>query len=390
MNKNIIYTLALVLLFKGALYPSGNIGTSGADFLELGIGSRPLGMGEAFSAQLDDINSIYYNPAGLGSMKYPLLTFQHQELIVDSRLDNVSFCYPLYDGFIGLSNTVFWVPPFDKIDLNGEKIDDAVFFSGALTAAYGYNLDFMYVGGSIKYIYQRADTLITNAAAIDIGILKGFYMYSPFDAPIRNFHVGLSLQNIGTPVEGDPLPRLLRFGVSYQLTRWFGLNVDFVENFIEAGDLYDFTYGFDESFRINTGFEITYLDILYMRGGWRFNDAGTYTIGVGFNYVVKNVTFNIDTSYSDSGIFGPVYSFNVSFKLIPKVITIDDVNDADVHYNQGIKYFVANDIDAAINEFKTCRDYDPYHKNINKKIKDLEEIKSLQKQVELLDQENKE
>jgi hypothetical protein len=45
----------------------------------------------------------------------------------------------------------------------------------------------MYIGASAKYIYQKIDTLFLSSGAIDVGVLKGMYMYSPFDAPIRNF-----------------------------------------------------------------------------------------------------------------------------------------------------------------------------------------------------------
>ena len=47
---------------------------------------------------------------------------------------------------------------------------------------------------------------------------------------------------------------------------------------------------------------------------------------------------------------------------------------------KGIKYFISNDLDSAIEEFRLCKDYNPYHKDIDKKIKDLEEIKKLKKE----------
>jgi hypothetical protein len=34
-----------------------------------GVGARPLGMGQAFTAVSDDVTSIYWNPAGLGFLK---------------------------------------------------------------------------------------------------------------------------------------------------------------------------------------------------------------------------------------------------------------------------------------------------------------------------------
>ena len=40
-------------------------GTTTANFLEIGIGSGPSAMGEAYVAVANDVSSIYWNPAGL-------------------------------------------------------------------------------------------------------------------------------------------------------------------------------------------------------------------------------------------------------------------------------------------------------------------------------------
>jgi hypothetical protein len=369
------------------LQAAGTAGTSGADFLELGIGSRALSMGEAFTAETNDLSVIYYNPAGLGSMSHPMLSVMHQELIMDSRLENINFCYPIYKGFLGVSNTIFWVPPFDKIDINGNKTGDVVFMNGAFTVGYGYDLEFMYVGASMKYVYQKIDTLFINSVAFDLGVTKGMYMYSPFDAPIRNLHLGLSILNLGSGAKDNPLPRMLRMGLAYKLTNWFGINMDFTEDIISASDLYDFSYGFDESFRVNIGAEVSYLDVIALRAGYQVNEGNRLTMGIGFNYVIQNVAFNIDTSYADSGIFGPTYSITMSFKLIPKIVTYEDRIEAQSHYKMGIKYFVSNDLEAAINEFKLTRDYDPYYKNIDRKIEDLREIQNLMQENQKLEEE---
>ncbi len=376
-----------VLITEIPSYSAGTAGTSGADFLEIGIGSRPIGMGEAFTAATDDLNSVYYNPAGLGTLKYPMLQLMHQELILDSRFENISLSYPLLGGNLGYSNSVFWVPPFDKIDIDGNKTGSVYFYNMSNVLAYGYSLGFMEVGGSFKYIYQRIDTLQLHSFAFDTGVMKRLYMFSPFDTPVRNFSLGMSMQNLGSRAKDDPLPRLIRLGASYKLTHWLMFNVDAIENMIDSSDLYDFTSGFDESFRLNTGVEFNYLEILSFRGGYRFNDAGSYSLGLGFNYVIKNVSFVIDSSYTDTGIFGPVYSFSITFKLIPKVITIEDKINAEKHYQRGIRYFIGDDIDAAIAEFKKSRDYNPYHKNVDKKIKDLVELKELKERNEQMEQE---
>jgi uncharacterized membrane protein YkgB len=192
---------------------------------------------------------------------------------------------------------------------------------------------------------------------------------------------------VGTKAKDDPLPRLFRFGVMYSLTKWLSFNVDMIENFISASDLYDFTYGFDESFRINTGVEFTYFELLALRAGYRFNDAGTYSFGMGFNDQVDKVNFNIDASYSDAGVFGPVYSFTVSCKLMLRIITVDDRKAAEWHYKQGIKQYVKGNLDAALGELEEARRLNPYHKNINQKIDDLKQLRELREQSEKLEKD---
>ncbi|MCU0847304.1 MAG: PorV/PorQ family protein [Spirochaetes bacterium] len=373
---------SIIILSNTCLFAAGSVGTSSAEFLELGVGSRSLGMGEAYTAETNDINTLYYNPAGLGTLKYPVLSLFHQELIEDSRLENIGIAFPMLGGNIGIINTLFWVPSFDKIDANGIKTGEVTYYTGNTTVGYGYDFELFYLGLSAKYIYQRVNTLFLNSFAVDFGFLKGFNMYSPFDAPVKNFHIGISILNLGTRVKNDPLPRMLRLGMSYKLTKWFGFNLDATENLINVSDIYDFTHGFNESFRLNMGAEISYLEIISLRGGYQFNNGNTYSLGLGFNFVIKNVTFTIDSSFSENKVFGPVYSFNVTFKLIPKVVTVDDIKDADYHYNKGIKSYVADDMESALKEFKTTRDYNPYHKKIDRKIKDIEEIMKLRKENE--------
>jgi hypothetical protein len=377
------------------LFAAGSTGTSGAAFLELGVGSRPLGMGEAFTAAVGDINSIYYNPAGLGTMKYPEISVMHQDLILDSRFENFSLAWPLWKGFLGVSNSLFWVPSFERVDINGDNQGQIQFYNTATTVAYGQSLGFVEVGASFKHIYEKIGPLTVNAAAFDVGILKRLYMYSPFDAPIRNLSLGLSLQNMGTKAKNDPLPRTLRVGSSYYLTKWFGLNIDISEYFIDSSDLYDFTYGFDESLRVMTGFELNYLDLLSFRAGYRFIDTnlgdftGKYSMGFGFNYAIKNVAFQIDTSYTDTRVFGPVYSFTISFKLIPRVITVESKIKAEEYYQKGIRYYIQNDLEAAIEAFRDCAENNPYHKNVKQKILELEELRELQLENEKIEKERK-
>jgi hypothetical protein len=54
------------------------------------VGSRALGMGEAFTAVGGDVNSLYLQSCRLGSRNTPNFRVFHQELILDSRLENMT------------------------------------------------------------------------------------------------------------------------------------------------------------------------------------------------------------------------------------------------------------------------------------------------------------
>jgi len=48
----------LILQNAGSLWASGP-GTTAADVLKIGVGARAIGMGEAYTAQADDVSSLY-------------------------------------------------------------------------------------------------------------------------------------------------------------------------------------------------------------------------------------------------------------------------------------------------------------------------------------------
>ena len=48
-------------------------GTTAAQFLKLGIGSKALGIGGAFTSIADDPSCLYWNPGGLGNQKSIIL-----------------------------------------------------------------------------------------------------------------------------------------------------------------------------------------------------------------------------------------------------------------------------------------------------------------------------
>ena len=77
----------------------------GADFLAGGVDARALAMGGANVAQTRDVNSVYWNPAGLVHTEYPEVAYMHAERFAGIvSFDFAAIAYPVtHNSTVGLS-----------------------------------------------------------------------------------------------------------------------------------------------------------------------------------------------------------------------------------------------------------------------------------------------
>jgi hypothetical protein len=64
----ICLTGLLVFASPSQVNAQAKVGTTGCQFLELGVSARSMGMADAFTAVANDVSAVYYNPAGLTSL----------------------------------------------------------------------------------------------------------------------------------------------------------------------------------------------------------------------------------------------------------------------------------------------------------------------------------
>jgi len=207
MNK-LIKTITGILLMGAILLCVE--GTCWADFEDLGVGARPMGMGNAYTALADDVNAIYYNPAGLAQLDESQFTSGYGKLYwgLDdgSNLGSgfVGYAHPLYHwGTLGAG----WL----NLGLQGLYQENSFVFS------YGNILKKRLLAGfNLKLLYKKyGKTPYTENALIDGGpgvsgerdpVFSKGYSKTGFSSDLgllyrfnREYSLGLALTDINQP-----------------------------------------------------------------------------------------------------------------------------------------------------------------------------------------------
>ncbi|MBD3334332.1 MAG: PorV/PorQ family protein [Candidatus Eisenbacteria bacterium] len=276
-----------------------------AEFLKIGAGARPLGMGAGFAALADDASAAYWNPAGLVFMDRSELLFMHAEFLGTlANYDYASFAQPLDQGkrrsAIGVSVARFAVDDiqvtangYDDLNDNGrydegeplrmDKFyrDSDTEYAVFLTYATAFRPTFR-VGGNLKLI--RQDLLGTKSfgMGVDLGFL---YLASP------SLTVGLRLADITTTQiswdtgHNETVNPTATLGFAYSrpvsaLQGTVTLTADLATNFEGRKEVSQFGGdGFAGDF--NGGVEYWFHKTLALRAGAY---AGTFTAGGGLRY----------------------------------------------------------------------------------------------------------
>lgn len=282
--------LALPLAFApGAARAEGG-GTSGADFMKLGVGARPVAMGEAFTAAAVDSNAVQWNPAGLALIERYEASFMHMAHIADINYDAITLSGPVnrLSGW-GASVNYLWQQPFDSTanSFGAPQQAAATGSDLAVGLSYAYNFgnyrttDFnvsnIAAGASVKLIQRSLSGVTANALYGDLGFMAEV---------LEGLRLALVLQNFGTTLTfisaADAAPMTSRLGLAW----------DFKIN--DANRLmlaYDLNHPIDISnpdyqrWRQNLGLEYWLFNTLALRGGYGFGyDLASLSAGAGFRW----------------------------------------------------------------------------------------------------------
>ncbi len=217
-----LFVAAMVLTANGMSPLFAGVGTSGAQFLKLGIGARAAAMGESFVAVADDASAIYWNPAGLTRLTQRELSASHHAYIQGLNYETIAYSQPTRFGTMGSAVNYLYLSGLERRTKDEKQegtfgASDAAFtlsFARPLFANADKNIPVakqFSIGFNLKVIRQEIESHSANAFAMDIGLLT----------PLRGSQLtlGFTVQNLGTPVrfmnESYPLPLTFRTGLAW-------------------------------------------------------------------------------------------------------------------------------------------------------------------------------
>lgn len=297
----IIFIFALPL----AQAANNNVGTSGAQFLKIGAGARPTAMGDAFVGIADDVNAVYFNPAGLATLARPEIAAMHASYFQDMNYDFGAYAQPSSIGTFGISAATLEIKDFDKRDVNESDLGSFDSLDAAYGLSYGRKLnEALSMGATARYIKQEIDNVSANAWAGDVGVLDRFERL-----PLS---VGVAIRNFGQQIKfndvGDPLPMIVDVGVGTHLVGdklLLGLDVKKPRD-------NDTQFGVGSEWKQKLSGDFKFL----LRGG--YNSAGTDasgTTGISLGGGLAFRQLDFDVAWVPFGVLGNTMRYTIHVRF---------------------------------------------------------------------------
>lgn len=330
--KRILTTLVLIIAVSNTSWPAtSRSGSSGAQFLKIGVGSRYQGLGEASVAVVNDVYSMFWNPAGLCEIENMAVSFTSVDWLLDINLNHAAIAQNFEGvGVFGISATILSmkdqeITTFQNQDGTGETYGASSYsvgltFARQLTDRFAFGLTTKYLGEkiyneqSVGFAFDFGTMLYTGFRSLRLGMnisnmgpelkFTGPDLTVPYD-PLggngSNNAIGAELKT--TPYD---LPLTFRFGAAYDF--------EFANNsmFTVATEMKHPT---DQNQQGSLGFEYAYAEKFFLRSGYKFNyDEEGLTLGGGLSTNISNGTkVHIDYAWQDFGRLNSTNRFSVGF-----------------------------------------------------------------------------
>lgn len=312
-----IKTFALFLFIFSAInsaYPQTN---STFNFLKLDVDSRSASLAGSFVSMENDVNCIYYNPAGLATLTSRQASVGFFKYLLDINSGNAAYSQKFKKyGYFGIGIRFINYGTFDKYDIYYNNV--GTFTANDIAVSLGYANKYrerLNYGVNLKFIYSAIDEYKSTALALDLGLLYQF--------PEQSLSAGISLLNLGTQLKAyyetkESLPLDLRIGASKRL-EYLPLILSVSLNYLNE----DKDKFIDRFKNFTIGGEFTLNEYVKLRLGYNNQQRqdlktgsstgiGGFSAGIGLNYEKK---YLLDYSFNSMGKIGTTHRVNIGFSF---------------------------------------------------------------------------
>lgn len=180
----------IILFLAAQLFDPG---ATGYTFVKLGVGVRPVAMGNAFTAVSDDGNAVFWNPAGLGLVSSYYVAGMLMNHLTYFNYYNLTSALPVgKNNAVGIGLSYLGASDIEFSE-RGEELGQFRNSDMLLNVGYGHALDrrrIVSIGGAVKVVRGQLYRYSAYGALADIGVLLN---------PVKYLYFGTVVKNLGTP-----------------------------------------------------------------------------------------------------------------------------------------------------------------------------------------------
>ena len=322
----LVALLSIVGTVQLSAQETSKAGTTAAQFLRIPAGPAGTGMGGAITANIFDVSSMFWNPAGLADVRGNQMMFEYTDWFIDLNHTFFAAAMPVSDkGSIGLNVIALTMDEFEETNFQfpegtGRKFNA---YSVSVGVTYAHQLfEGFRAGVNLKYVREQISESNASTIAFDVGTL--------YETPFAGIRFGVSITNVGGDMqmfgddliaqidlardiegnyEGDAYLRTDAFELPLMLKVGLAWDAYDTEQ-LRATVTVDGNVPNDNVQSISVGTEIAFLDeTFFLRGG--LPNLGlqdriiNFTGGVGVNYdVTQSLQFRFGYSLQDYDYLG--------------------------------------------------------------------------------------
>jgi len=316
-----------------------SVGLNAMQFLNVGVGARAAAMGLSTTALSNDVDQVFYNPAGSALKDESIqASIHYNSWLADITQNCLAVAYNWKNvGTIALGVQTFGVSDIEAdrdliaaggTDGAGSQYETYSYMDLGISLTYSrYLLDNLSLGATVKFLNESIDGENMNTVAFDLG--------SVYDIGLLDWKIAARLSNLGNDVSyfftEHPIPMAFSIGTSMM-----PLNQDMYRLLISAEALKTQ----DEEQMFFTGAEFTVLDMVSLRGGYKFNLSGAeagreynstnsvlaaggksavtiekFSFGAGVKVPFDEYLVNIDYAFTKMDIINDVHRISLKFSM---------------------------------------------------------------------------